>query len=195
MGIRAVVAEFTTVLADPGVAVDFGRAALVRHERPPRIMWVPVGGPVGVATEIGRQDFGGVSARAVHERAIRCEIHCWGRTFDETETLLENTVVALRRTALASYELGAETWQTESEDGQADLQYGALVILEAVLFLPVADALKNVDTGITDMSLLANPATITHTGVFALEPVYGWAGLVYGLPGVKYGGGKDSQAC
>ncbi len=193
MSILAVIDEFRLVLADPNVEVTFGRAELVRHERAPRIMFVPVGGAVGSATEIGRQDLDDVSTRTLHERALKCEIYCWGRTFTEAETLLENTVVALQRVALGSYELGAESWVTETEDGQADLQYGAVVMLEAVLVLPVVDALKKVDTGATDMSLLKDPGTITHTGTFALAPIYGWAGLVYGTAGVKYNGVKDTS--
>lgn len=193
MSIAAVVDEFRSVLADPNVGVLFGRAELVRHERPPRIVFVPSGGPIGATTEIGRRDIGGQSTRSIHERALKCEIYCWGRTFSEAETLLENTVVALRRTALASYELGAESWITETDDGQADLQYGAVVMLEAVLYLPVVDALKKVDSGVTDMSVLNIPGTITHTGKFAIVPLYGFAGLVYGAGAGKYGGSPDTS--
>lgn len=191
MSIKAVVDEFASILADPNVQVVMGRAELVRHERAPRIVFVPVGGPVGPATEIGRRDIGGLSTRTLHERALKCEIYCWGRDFAEAEQLLENTVVAIQRSVLGSYELGAETWVTETEDGQADLQYGALVMLEATLVLPVVDALKNVATGVTDMSNLFSPATLAHTGTFSLPPVYGWTGLFFGAAGVKYGGGKD----
>lgn len=192
-GIADVVNAFEGELGDVRVVVALGRKELVRHERPPRIVFVPVGGPVGSATEIGRRDIAGGSTRSIHERALKCEIFCWGRDFAETEQLLQNTVVALRRTALGTYDLGEENWQTETEEGQADLQYGDMVSLECVMHLPIVDAITPISTGAPVLIPLATPSALEHVGFFANTPFYGWAGLSFGS-GQLYGGGR-AQVC
>lgn len=187
-----IVAAFEAELGDPAVDVAIGRKELVRHEQPPRIVFVPRGGSIGSTTEIGRRDVGDFSTRTLHERALRCEIYCWGRDFGETEQMLHNAVVALRRAALGSYQLGEEQWITESDDGYADLLHGDMVMVESVITMPVIDAIKPIG-GSEQFIELAHPSTITHAGIFSIPPEYGWVDLNYG-GGELYGGGKD-QVC
>ena len=107
----------------------------------------------------------------------------------ERDPEVADAIVALRRAVLGSYELGAETWLTESDDGHADLLHGDMVFFEAALVVPVPDAIKPI--GATELlgTPLSKPSSIGHTGIFGVAPIYGWTGLLYG-GGHAYGGGK-----
>lgn len=183
MRLRDVINEFESILNDPAVTVAIGRKELHRNDAPPRVVFVRKGGPITATQEIGRQDIGGQSTTQIHQRELSCDVYCWGSDEDETEQLLHNVVVAMRRAILGSYRLGNETWLSEEELRAGDVVLGECVVLEAIVHIPIVDQL---------VSLVTPSGGLTHTGTFARSLAqYGWPQLTYGS-GYKYGGNPEA---
>lgn len=138
-----IVAAFTTELADSTVTVGIGRVELSRNVAPPRVVFVPVGGPIEMTREIGRQDIAGTDAtRALYQRNLTVEAHCWGSDFGATEDLAHNVIVAMRRACLGSLLLGSESWPSQEAGTASDVNLGDECVVEMGLQIPVIDALQ-----------------------------------------------------
>lgn len=150
-----IVAAFTDELADATVTIAIGRRELARNNAPPRIVFERFGGPIEMTREIGRQDTveDTTGTRQLYQRNFTVKMHCWGATGEQTEQLMHNAIVAMRRAALGSVVPGNEEW-TEIDDG--DTNYGDEVVVDLALQIPVIDELLD----------LKVPDTWNSTGTF-----------------------------
>ncbi len=173
-----IVAEFALVLADPSVTVEIQERERQRHEAPPRIAFVPKGGPITMTNEVGRQDLTvGTASRQLNQRNLTCELHCWGTDYDQTEQLVHNAVATMHAAILGSSIPVGETWVASG-----DTDMGWVRILEVQIQIPI----------MAGTQALVHPSAITHTGEFALQmPNYGMPGLLFG-GGSKYGGNPEN---
>lgn len=179
----AIVDEFELVLADPAVRVDLGRKELHRNNAPPRVIFIPIGGPIEMTKEIGRQDLTvGTASRQLNQRNLSCELHCWGESIEQAEQIMHNAIATMHAAVLGSYLPSGERWLSDEELKAGDVNLGAVVVLDVVIQIPV----------MAGTQALVRPSSITHVGEFALQfTSYGMPGLLFG-GGQKYGGNPEN---
>jgi hypothetical protein len=126
----------------PGVDIHLGQKATKEHGKPPRVVWVPSDdtygprndqgfNPAGVATR-----FAGVSA------------HIWGKTLQDTETMLHTVYYTVYQNLLGSIQGGVGGfrghWVTEEERVAGWTRLGDLYVLSFAVAIPVcAPALES----------------------------------------------------
>jgi hypothetical protein len=133
MSIQLVTEAIQTELAAvgvTGVSFAFGGEHIPRLESPPRVVWVPRGGP-GSAPEKSSYN-----PRPLRTRNVSVEAHVWGADYAATESLLNSLLAATHRALHGSYEFTSEQWP----DMNAELlAYGRVVIVSMVFRIPVTD--------------------------------------------------------
>lgn len=130
-----------------------GGEHLARNGKPPRIVMLPTGGPGG-SGRIGPGGARSSNPRALRERNVAIDFHCWGADFDGAETLLEELISALHSFAVGSYEFAEELWP----EGNADVSaYGRLVVVRLVVRTPVND--RTAATATIESTKLATEST------------------------------------
>lgn len=170
-----VVAEWQAHLADPSVRFTLGRKERDRHQKPPRVAVLPVGGPLESPDRVGRQDLGEIdegATRTLFDRKQQTLVQCWGVDFDSTEQLLHNVIAAIRASALGSVRLVSHEWISETEGVAGDDLDGDCAQIECEVIFPVTDAIK--------------PLAVLP---FAFPCKVFWNGPVYGV-GYEYNSGR-----
>lgn len=115
------------------IRVYKGNAAFARNERPPRIVFVPVGGEIKSPDIIG-----GKPVACIRVRYFGIRVFCWGGDFEWTESLLHNLILAIEGPPVANSPLGAHNAVNFSEEvwtTQLDGQGGDMVMGEQVSFI------------------------------------------------------------
>jgi len=161
--IEKVLAELDKELDIPTLRVALGRRELHRNDDVPRVVVIPIGGPIGATQEIGRRDLLTSATRSLYQRELTCEVYCWAGDYEATEQLLHNVVVAMRRVALGSWQPLTERWLSDEEQTSGDVLRGHVAVLEAMLIIPIPDDIVR--------PLRAPPITITHAGKFSTQTV------------------------
>lgn len=110
-GIRTLLSEVEALLriAYPTLSVGFGASEVDWHGTPPRIVWI-VTGAVHAAPEKPR-----TRMRSLLTRRVELVAHVWAADIDQLEALVDDTLVALYRTAHGSIDFAGEDWG-EAED-------------------------------------------------------------------------------
>lgn len=183
--LQQIVDHWESQLGDAQVRWALGRRELQRHVDAPRVVVVPVGGPIEPAREVGRRDISSAASRTLYQRSVAVEVYVWGRDQEETEQLYESVIVALRRSdAMGSVRLGDEAHIAETPEQAGDVNRGDAIMFTVTFEIPIADQIKTTKV----------VADIGHVGkwVPATAPIYGWFGLDYNDPGIVYGGGTEA---
>lgn len=112
-----------------------GGEHLARGGKPPRIVMVPVGGP-GSASRMGPAGARSSNPRALRERNVGIDFHCWGADEDGAEELLNELISAVHSFSVGAYDFEGESWP----EGNADSAVlGRLVVVRLVVRAPVLD--------------------------------------------------------
>lgn len=133
MGLQDVLAQFEAAIAtDPrvpsGLLFHFGPASLSKEDAPPRVVWVPVAGPVE-----GPEKSTPINPTQILTRRCTVEAHCWGETYSLAEALAEVVWTGIHNVAVGSF-----TPSNEDPGIPDNLQRGWLIILNFQLLLPVS---------------------------------------------------------
>lgn len=122
-------------LADPD-GIAYGRARLAETPAPPRVVVVPKGGAFG-----GRDGAYPTNVPAAKVRRPRMsrraegEVHCWGRSYEEAEILLDQFCNAALDVAVGQLEFTGAQWSEE----QRVVQAGEEVIFGFTVIIPIVD--------------------------------------------------------
>lgn len=148
--------EVVAVMTAAGIEVPhlFGGANESALGSAPRYVWVP-----GRSSDRNETPTRSTQQyRTLYATREHCEIHCWGRSFDQTWALRQNVIKALHDVASVDVQLeAASRWE---RPGEAWNQSGELYILEISLDVPVIDAWVDVVT-LPDVA----PDTVVAGGV------------------------------
>jgi hypothetical protein len=140
-----------TVLRDNNVVLanhDLGEEKLAPSMAYPGVVWVPMGGPVTAAKQLGADSAmrraAGKQATGVREMAQRnvsIRVHVWDTDFTATETLMGHYVAALRQALTAhSFEVTHEAWgigpSPTTKEPVQNLKSGSLCILTIEIRMP-----------------------------------------------------------
>jgi hypothetical protein len=82
----------------------FGGEHLRAHAAPPRLVWVPVGGPGGPPVKTSHLQ------RSLRTLSASVECYIWAATYDDAEALLQFVVAAVHQTSVGSYDLERVDW-------------------------------------------------------------------------------------
>ncbi len=104
-----------------------GDIEAARRTGPPRVVWVPGGGPITQPDQDESE-----ASKIGYQRNPRCQVHFVGSTYTEAETLLRDWMAAVRRTQQGTVVLGDESKTPETITGAN--RYG--ITVEATVHLP-----------------------------------------------------------
>jgi hypothetical protein len=140
-----------TVLRDSDVILaehDIGEEKLAPSAAYPGAAWVPMGGPVGPARQLGadsamRRAAGkqATGVREMAERRVSIRIHVWDTDFKATEILMGHYVAAIRQALTAHpFEVKHEAWgigpSPTTKEPVQNLKSGSLCILTIEIRMP-----------------------------------------------------------
>ena len=118
-----------TALGLPIPSFSVGERVLAELDTTPRIVWVPRGGPVGVARKNGGD--GVRYPGALWHRTVQVNAHIWHDDVASAEVLAGHLVAALHFVAVGSYAVTGETWDTRGSTSE-----GVVCVLECQLKMP-----------------------------------------------------------
>lgn len=125
------VEAFVAELGRPDVQVLVGGKNLAANDQPPRIVIVPTSDSFVPPAHVGG------TPRALYGRQVGFVLHLWGASFEDTEALLLDAVVALRRAVSGpALSLGGADWI--GQDGEL-MKHGDACELTCSVTLPVYD--------------------------------------------------------
>lgn len=144
LAIENVLKELQIVLANH----DLGEEFLPPSTDYPGVFWVPMGGPITPAKQIGsdsamrraaEQQSVGVNELAQRNVAIR--VHVWNGDFESTETLMAHYAAALRRAVTGySFNLAHEAWtigpSPNTKEPVENVSSGSMCILTIEIRMP-----------------------------------------------------------
>jgi hypothetical protein len=120
-------------LADVGSgrvpSFGLGQGEVANMDTTPRVIWVPMGGPISVANKNGGD--GMRNPGALWHRTVQVNAHIWADDVTEAEVLANHLVAALHWVAVGSYAVTSETWDTKGTTDE-----GVLLVLEIQLRMP-----------------------------------------------------------
>lgn len=118
--------------------VHLGRAHVERNQDAPRIVVWRTQGNIAPPDKVGAelvQIEPGVRARSIALRRAGVSVYCHGRTDEQTEELLHNSIAAWRGVCHNDIRFGAERWNEDP----ANAKRGAEVIFDVELWFRVYD--------------------------------------------------------
>lgn len=124
--------EVKARLAAMGVVatVEFGGHHLRENASPPRIVWVPMGGPGSSARQPGEYP------RRLRTRNPAVDVHLWAEDFTAAEELLNDFLEAVHHITHGSYAFNNESWS----EGNSELStLGATVTVSVSFSIPVVE--------------------------------------------------------
>ncbi|MCS7069093.1 MAG: hypothetical protein N2313_04550 [Meiothermus ruber] len=114
----------------PGTPLYLGRQHLAQHDRPPRLVLVPVSERFIPPDRPQPQP-----GRVLWTREVGLELHLWGQDYAQLEALLSETVTALTQSLGTSLRLESATWEPEGWD-----QLGTVIVLNFSVAAPLLRA-------------------------------------------------------
>lgn len=137
MGLATVLTEAVGYLqvTYPTLVSKFGGELKAEHDVPPRIIWVPT------ADAYGPAKLKNVEPRPIRTRLAGCTAFIWGADVATTETLVNDTIAALHKTAYGNYEIRSGQWLDA-----AKVQKGRAYMLEFTIEIPITLAPTTVTT-------------------------------------------------
>lgn len=123
------------VLADDNT-ISFGRDRLREQLAAPRVVVVPRGGAFGGrdAAFPGNAPAAKVQRPRMSRRAAG-EVHCWGRTYEEAELLMDQFCNAALDVAIGQLEWSPASWAEETNIAQ----YGQRIAFGFSVIVPIVD--------------------------------------------------------
>ena len=122
-------------LADAN-AIGFGRDLLFEERSAPRVLVLPKGGPFGGRDAAHPSNV--TAAKSQRPRASRLatgEVHCWGRTYEEAEVLLDQFCNAAMDVAVGQLQFSPASWNEET----AVIVAGQEVVFGFSCIIPIVD--------------------------------------------------------
>jgi hypothetical protein len=144
LAIETILRQSNVVLANH----DLGEEKLAPSAAYPGVVWVPMGGPVTPAKQIGsdsamRRAAGQQSTgvRELAQRNVSVRIHVWDSDFTATETLMQHYAAALRQAFTGHpFSVVHEAWgigpSPVTKEPVQNLKSGSLCILTIELRMP-----------------------------------------------------------
>jgi len=151
--IATVIAEINAALlvAMPTLQFGIGGRYLHLHNAPPRIVWVPIGGSWAPPVQLGK------TYRSIRTRQPGFDVHCWGVSYDQAESLLHNLVLACYKSASTSFAVSGERWL---QPGTVEwLTQGEVVVLPVTFKIPVLDQYVDIPTATADVATPPDAST------------------------------------
>lgn len=133
MSLVTIAASVHAKLARPEVGYEVG--AQWRDDRryaPPHVVWAVDTVAHAPPMRVGGQDLGGgESFSPFLTRTLRVQLHVWGRTYDETEQLVEDVLAALYMTiSRGSLRFGGEQWVSQETHERRNRGDVAVITIE-----------------------------------------------------------------
>lgn len=132
----AVEARLLAVVGESGEKLPnmgLGEKAKFRSEAPPRIVWVPLRGPVRRARQAGGDQLS--NPNQLWERELHSEARIWHEDIPQVEVLANHFIAALHDVlSSGAHKIVAEDWNTSG-----DLQRGVQMVLTFSVLLPFTD--------------------------------------------------------
>lgn len=140
-----------TILRDKNVVLanhDLGEENLAPSMAYPGVVWVPMGGPVTVARQLGadsamRRAAGkqATGLREMAQRNVSIRVHIWDVDFTTTEVLMGHYVAAIRQALTAHpFEVTHEAWgigpSPVTKEPVQNLTSGSMCILTIEIRMP-----------------------------------------------------------
>ncbi len=114
----ALEAKLSEVIREAGQeppSFGFGEHSITDQDAPPKITWVPIGGP------LKRAKFGGVDGDAhkepVWDRDLGIAARVWADNVDQAEILCQQLAAAIQDVAPGHHSPVSEEWDTKSHAG------------------------------------------------------------------------------
>ncbi len=114
----------------------FGRLALKRLDRPPRVTWIPVSGDINPPTNRANKYVGLISTREGLERILEFQVEINGLDYEQTENLLHAVIAAANKCGRVGIRYQGEEWPTQAP-GADYARDGQLVVLNCTAYIPV----------------------------------------------------------
>lgn len=127
------------------ILFGYGHPALAVQDRPPKITFVRIGGPIGstkgATAYINYGGTGYETARALRGRSLKVNAYCWGDNFDQCEDLIQFIVQSIERVGMGSFKIHEEFWPGEKDmPTEGYVTRGEMVVLQLELQMPIIDA-------------------------------------------------------
>lgn len=131
---KSFVEDYCRLQGDEPPVCKLSADAISEQDSPPRIVMVPIGGPIKDST--GQAGFGEQVKRpaALKARHLRFDFHVWGKDFDESESLMNHAVAALHDMGWGADKPIHEDWQ---KGAGSTARAGELVILSVEIEIPL----------------------------------------------------------
>ena len=145
-----------------GIGYATGRLAEKENADYPRIVWIPVGGPITPTDNVGGRLATGNTQRIKQLRTVElnCEVHLWGQDVEQAENMMHLLIAACYRLLVGSVVFGSHTWATQTQTGADYSARGQKIELDLTIKIPVTDSAD----GLTVIT------TQTHAGKFIYPP-------------------------
>jgi hypothetical protein len=132
------VTEFTTILNDSSVKILSGRKEQDSTKNAPRIVCIPLGGPIESPDKVGGELLpNGKRATRIAQRRFKVEVECWGKDEETAEALYLNALNAWRKMTHASIEFGEEDWPSQEAGSDGRDKAGEIIKFTVVVTMPV----------------------------------------------------------
>jgi hypothetical protein len=132
------VTEFVTTLNDPSVKVLSGRREVDSTKNAPRVVCIPMGGPIEAPDKPGGELLpNGQRAKRIAIRKLKVEVECWGKDQETAEALYFNALNAWRKMTHASVEFGEEQWPSQEEGSDGRDKAGEIIKFTIIVTLPI----------------------------------------------------------
>jgi hypothetical protein len=119
---------------------EVGRKQVKKNSRPPRVVWIPIAGPIAPPDDVGGRLVGTEKGRQIATRVQGFEVHVQGCDIDETELLSDAVVAACWRSlSRGSVVFGDHTWTTQTPDGADFAVDGEKIVLTLQIKIPIPE--------------------------------------------------------
>jgi hypothetical protein len=117
----------------------------------PRVVFVPVGGPIVEPTRVGH---GKIDAnnrqRIIALRQLNIMVECHASTNENAEILMHNCIAAIRKTVINSGPFPMSESHPDQEDGQDSFdKEGSLCVFTFTVHVPVYDEIRPLKAPVT----------------------------------------------
>ena len=138
------------------VTLCYGRRDLEKHASPPRVCWVPLGGPIEVPPYAGgRGRIADKQAFHLRSAGLQHDVFVHNRTFEDTEALWKAVLASIVLSFRGSVQCEDFEWVTETSAGDFVVD-GAMIRQRVTVATPIHD------TDRTTVEVLYQ----SHTGTF-----------------------------
>ena len=145
-----------------GIGYATGRLAEKENADYPRIVWIPVGGPITPTDNVGGRlaNAGADRIKQLRTVELNCEIHIWGQDVEQAENMLHALVASSYRLLAGSVMFGSHSWETQTQTGADYSARGQKIVMDLTLKIPITD----------NAQALTTITSETHEGKFIYPP-------------------------